>query len=251
MSDTIAKQDGSGSGGESYRDIKHVTGNLTLSGTIELPVQYNTNADPSHAQHNSKRKHTRFEITTKIIEIFVAAVVGGSLVCISLFTYWVYDEQTKDAFAAERAYIFVSKINIQHPVMAGSKITIDFKNFGNTPAIIDAAPSACNYFSVLPPAILDEEAARKLAPKIKIVDFTTLVIGGGGDVGSLNDTVDATSDEIAKAGSGDGSVRCIFNVNYADVRSNRHVGGICLSYVPVGGGGFIFCREKQYHYTDN
>ena len=76
-----------------------------------------------------------------------------------------------------------------------------------------------------------------------------LVVGSGEQAGDFPANLTATIDEIDKAKVGNGSIRCIYNISYSDVRENLHVAGACLLY-DFDVNFYIFCPERKYHYKN-
>ncbi|MGC2223922.1 MAG: hypothetical protein WA624_17025 [Methylocella sp.] len=150
-------------------------------------------------------------------------------------------DEMKQAFAIERAYIFMDGVQRDRtkPLNPGYTITIGFKNFGKTPAVVHEVSGTCKYFAEPPPPVLN----------VTIQLPMDLVVGRGEHAGDFPASLVATNDEIAKARSGSGSIRCIYNIDYSDVREIHHVAGVCLVY-DFGVNFYIFCPEKQYHYKN-
>jgi hypothetical protein len=141
-----------------------------------------------------------------------------------------------------RAYVFQDRITVARPIEPDSEVTIGFKNFGQTPAVVRTAPATCRYYVSPPDPIVSDE----------ITEFNSVLIAGAGEhFMDLGRTLRVTDTEIGRARKGDGSIRCIFNVNYTDVVGESHVAGLCLTYVYVSSqGGFIVCQESQYRYRN-
>jgi hypothetical protein len=75
-----------------------------------------------------------------------------------------------------------------------------------------------------------------------------LVIGAGDPLGEFQNPVTASAAEIEQAKNGIGTIRCIWNVSYSDVRGGSHVRGVCMFY-DFATRFLMFCREPQYRHT--
>jgi hypothetical protein len=146
----------------------------------------------------------------------------------------------REAFAVERAYIFMTGVQRDHskPIDVGYSIVVSFKNFGKTPALIHKVASVCKYFATTPPP--------KLSKTIPLP--FELAVASGDKAGDFPASIDATKEEIDAAKGGRGSIRCIYNIAYADVRGDNHLGGVCLLQ-DFAIQSMIFCPEKEYKYN--
>jgi hypothetical protein len=149
-------------------------------------------------------------------------------------------DEMKKTFAAERAYIFPTGVARDHskPLIPGYEVQASFKNFGKTPAFVHGIALSCRFFDKPPPAIFPPDGFS--------VQFDEIA-DAGASVGDYKTTVMATENEILRAKIGDGSIRCLWNIDYTDVRDFPHTGGLCLVY-NFGFSAFIECQENQYHH---
>src|ERR1700733_2256942 len=74
------------------------------------PVAQQTQSDGNSEQtkEHCHRKKSAFEISTKIIEIGVAMLVGGALVCVGALQYSVYNQQASIMKADHRPWIGIA-----------------------------------------------------------------------------------------------------------------------------------------------
>jgi hypothetical protein len=231
----MADQNGGGRGSTHDGDPQQIQGKLTVEGFVTIAQQHQSAADRPQSNVNSTSTKSVFDIVTRIIGIVVSIFVGFALFFVGWQQYNVMNSQI-------RAYVFQDRITVGRPIRPGSQITISFKNFGPTPAIISSAPATCGYFVSPPAPIVTNEITEF---------FSSVVMGAGEHAMDLERNVNASDDEFAKAKKGNGSIRCVYNVRYADVVGSSHITGLCLMYVYVTGHeGFIVCPEPQYRYKN-
>ena len=148
-------------------------------------------------------------------------------------------DEMQRTFAADRAYIFVDNVarNKSDDIITGYKIEVTFRNFGRTPAIItQVSNNGCQFYKAPPsPFVSDDKGSLPIS----------VPIGAGDPVGPFPAAVSATTLQIEMAKAGAGSVRCIYNLTYEDVRGNSHVAGVCLLFGIIPNYVY-FCPERKY-----
>jgi hypothetical protein len=147
-------------------------------------------------------------------------------------------DEMKQSFAADRAYIFMSGVERSpgEDIHTGYVIKTTFKNYGRTPAIVSTVLNECRYFLTLPnPFIKYDPGSLPIY----------LPVAANDPLGPFPAAINATNEEIAAAREGRGSIRCLYNIIYRDVRANQHIAGACLVF-GVGLKYLFYCPEEQY-----
>jgi hypothetical protein len=185
------------------------------------------------------------------------AIFTGAIFVVGLLQYLVFNRQLgvmqgqldemQQSFAADRAYVLSGGFSgySGRPIAPGIEATIQFHNFGRTPADLRAVGGECAY-AVEPP---------KFGAAAKVPGFFDesgqipmgIIVDAGKDVGPFRYPLNATQQDIAQARSGIGKIYCRFVIVYDDMRNNAHGTNVCFWY-NFGISAFLLCSEKGANY---